>query len=258
MTLTVTDELLDAVGEFDTMLTRSDPAHVWSGVVDGGWLDIGVADGCRLADLVEFAYTWGRHATARPYTSTLLAHRWIDQADADMQTFCFGRAGQPGVVPYAGVPGVVCLGESTPDSVDTFAALLPLGRVSRTPTYTGELQHEAAVLFAAEALGGAAAALDRAVEYAGYRRAYGQEIGRFQAVKHILADAYVGLEQGRGGLVWATESHVVRACSAVARRSQQVVEAAIQVFGGIGFTWELGLHEHYRRALAVQKLLTFG
>jgi hypothetical protein len=274
MTLIASDELHGVVAGFDTLLERTtkredsfDAAEAWAGVAAGGWLDVGAQDNAyRLTDLVEFAFAWGRHAIPLPYTSTLLARRWIDvhEAAADARlTFCFGRPGQPGLVPFGGAQGTVCLGPDGSElaaGVDTFAATLPLGRMAVCPSYQGDLLHEAAVLYAAEALGGARTALDRAIEYAGYRRAYGQEIGRFQAVKHILADAFVQVEIGRGGLVQATQEpdSSVRTCTGVAQRSQTVVEAAIQVFGGIGFTWELGVHEHYRHALAVQKLLSFG
>jgi hypothetical protein len=276
VTLTASAEVSAVAEEFDSVLDRltknaAEPVvdDVWAAVVAGGWLDVGDRNGAepyRLTDLVEFAISWGRHAMPLPYTTTLLARRWITHSQPDdvRLTFAYGRAGETGAVPFAGratclVPGgTVWDGEVA--TVDLFAPTLPIGAAAGVANQPAELAHEATVLFAAEALGGARTALDRAIEYAGIRKAYGQEIGRFQAVQHILADAYVSFEVGRAGLVRAIAepASAVRTALLVARGSQQIVESAIQVFGGIGFTWELGVHQHYRHALAVQKLLSYG
>ena len=116
----------------------------------------------------------------------------------------------------------------------------------------------------AEAYGVGRQALEAAVTFSGQREQFGRRISGFQAVAHMLANAAVGLEAanaGIGRLAYGIEagddiaglelvlSHTVPAAS------RQACEASIQVHGGMGFTWELGLHLYYRRALELQYLL---
>ncbi|MGP9021074.1 acyl-CoA dehydrogenase [Streptomyces sp. BR1] len=126
----------------------------------------------------------------------------------------------------------------------------------------------AAVLFAAEACGTAAWALDTAVQHAKVREQFGRPIGKFQAVKHLCADMLVRLEQSRA-LVWdaarAADSDTgVRglvAALAAATALDTALSCAkdcIQILGGIGFTWEHDAHLHLRRALAARQLLGAG
>ncbi|MFH0180719.1 acyl-CoA dehydrogenase family protein [Streptomyces cacaoi] len=124
----------------------------------------------------------------------------------------------------------------------------------------------AAVLLAAEQVGGAAAALDAAVAYAKIREQYGRPIGSFQAVKHKCADLLVEIESARsaayGGL-WALDAGdqkeiAIAAALAGTFCSEAFVKAAgdnIQVHGGIGFTWEHPAHLYFKRAKSSETLL---
>ncbi|MGW7411643.1 acyl-CoA dehydrogenase [Streptomyces sp. NPDC054863] len=126
----------------------------------------------------------------------------------------------------------------------------------------------AAVLYAAEACGTAARALDTATEYAKVREQFGRPIGQFQAVKHLCADMLVRVEQARA-LVWdaaraVDEAPDVRGLTA-ALAAGTALDAAfscakdcIQVLGGIGFTWEHDAHLYLRRALVARQLLGAG
>jgi alkylation response protein AidB-like acyl-CoA dehydrogenase len=100
--------------------------------------------------------------------------------------------------------------------------------------------------------------LDRTVTYAGERIAFGRPIGGFQAVQHRLADHAVRV---RGmGLAVAEAARVLTASAAGAERAVAIAELGVsghathvlhdllQLTGGIGFTWEHGLHLHARRA----------
>jgi alkylation response protein AidB-like acyl-CoA dehydrogenase len=111
---------------------------------------------------------------------------------------------------------------------------------------------------AAEMLGAASRALDLAVQYAKDRVQFGQPIGSFQAVKHRLADAVVDVEGMRSSVYYAAwclasgapgsslaASAAKAWCSDASRR---VMASALQVHGGIGFTWEHDLHFYVKRA----------
>jgi alkylation response protein AidB-like acyl-CoA dehydrogenase len=118
----------------------------------------------------------------------------------------------------------------------------------------------AAAGLCAEMVGTAQKALDMAVEYAKVRTQFGKPIGAFQAVKHKCVDMMVALETARSlayYACWAVDSRVPEASRAVAMAKAQVSDMAkyvtseaIQVHGGIGFTWEHDMHLYYRRAIA--------
>lgn len=118
----------------------------------------------------------------------------------------------------------------------------------------------ATLLWAADALGGARRALERTVAYAEDRIAFGRPIGSFQAVQHRLADHAVQLrgldllvEAAAVALQTASEDAHRRLLVAAAGVSAGVVPLLhdlVQLTGGIGFTWEYGLHFHQRRAHA--------
>ncbi|WP_405622823.1 acyl-CoA dehydrogenase family protein [Streptomyces sp. NBC_00076] len=124
----------------------------------------------------------------------------------------------------------------------------------------------ASVLLAAEQVGGAAAALDAAVDYAGIRVQYGRPIGSFQGIKHKCADMLVEIESARsaayGGL-WALDADdeaeiAIAAALAQAFCSETFTRVAadnIQVHGGIGFTWEHPAHLYFKRAKSSEVLL---
>ncbi|MDT5078260.1 MAG: hypothetical protein QOJ80_2897 [Mycobacterium sp.] len=130
------------------------------------------------------------------------------------------------------------------------------------------LRDALAVHRAFDALGAAARLLDLTVSYAGQREQFGAPIGSFQAVKHHCADMAVAVEASRAAL-WAAALALdtasgaapspvaslaparTRAASAAAAYAKaaaaRVAGNALQVHGGIGFTWEHDLHLFLRR-----------
>ncbi len=124
------------------------------------------------------------------------------------------------------------------------------------------------VAVAAESLGGAQRCLDTTVSYVKERRQFGRVIGSFQAVKHTLADLLVQVEMARSAVDRAVEvattspddlDALVEA-SLVAQiwcsDAYRLVSAeAVQLHGGIGFTWEHDAHLYFRRARANATLL---
>jgi alkylation response protein AidB-like acyl-CoA dehydrogenase len=117
----------------------------------------------------------------------------------------------------------------------------------------------AAVAATAEGLGAASAALELAVAYALEREQYGRPIGGFQALRHLLAEQHFQRETAWATVLYAAAALEERTAdagraAAVAKASgaaatKSVVEGALQVFGGVGFTREHDLHLLYRRAL---------
>jgi len=115
---------------------------------------------------------------------------------------------------------------------------------------------------ALEAAGIAQRALELAVEHARTREQFGRPIGAYQAVSHPLANTYVESELARSLAYWAAwclaeddEEAPVAAAAAKSFAGDTAVaacERAIQVLGGIGFTWEHPLHTYYKRALEIQ------
>lgn len=113
-----------------------------------------------------------------------------------------------------------------------------------------------AVVTAHEQVGGAQALLFTGRDYANTRRAFGQPIGAFQSVKHRLAELYALVEIARANCIDAaakvgTAAFMQAACSARLTATEAYDTAArdvVQIHGGIGTTWEAGLHLHMRRA----------
>jgi alkylation response protein AidB-like acyl-CoA dehydrogenase len=116
----------------------------------------------------------------------------------------------------------------------------------------------AAIAVAAEAIGVGTGAIRLAVDYAKTRNAFGRPIGSFQGVSHQLADVYAAVETARSLVhfaAWAVDAGesgrsaaAASAKSAACSAARDASASAIQVHGGIGFTWDSDVHLYYRRA----------
>ena len=123
----------------------------------------------------------------------------------------------------------------------------------------------ATVALTAELVGGMQRSLDVTVEYAKTRKQFGKPIGIFQAVQHQCADMYLETESARSAVyyaAWALQENSPDAAAAVSiakiyasDAARTVGNRAIQVHGGMGFTWESELHLYYRRAKASETFL---
>ena len=101
-------------------------------------------------------------------------------------------------------------------------------------------------------------ALDLVIDYVSGREQFGVPIGSFQAVKHQVVDMYVAIERARALGYFAAvtiaegdgrRSLAASMAKAAAGDAQRLVfQHGIQLFGGIGFTWENDLHLYLRRA----------
>jgi acyl-CoA dehydrogenase len=124
-----------------------------------------------------------------------------------------------------------------------------------------DLLARVAVVLAFEQVGVAEACLERARLFANERQAFGQPIGKFQAIKHRIAEIYVATELARGAALRAVlalrddaDDLVIRAGAArlcAIEAGELAAREAIQTHGAIGVTWEHDLHLYYRRSRAL-------
>jgi len=118
------------------------------------------------------------------------------------------------------------------------------------------------MIAATEMTGIAAKVLDTAIDYAGKRTQFDKPIGSFQAIKHRCADMAVAVDASRSAAyyaAWALAEASEDRAKAVSMAKSYCGDAArfacnegIQIHGGIGFTWELGLHYYLRRAKVLE------
>jgi alkylation response protein AidB-like acyl-CoA dehydrogenase len=139
-----------------------------------------------------------------------------------------------------------------------------VGEVDRGWAVVGPTLQRAAVGAAAEMLGAARRCMDMSVEYAKVRQQFGQPIGMFQAIKHACAEMLLEVENSHAATyyaAWALDAGSPDAALAVSAAkayvgdaSRKVCGSAIQVHGGIGFTWEYDLHLYVKRAKHLEPL----
>lgn len=139
----------------------------------------------------------------------------------------------------------------------------PLGELSAEQL--GRWQALALTATSADLVGCARGAQALAVDYAKVREQYGNTIGSYQAVAHLLAESQALIEGSVSVLrhaAWAVDElppeEAIRAGQIAklycARSAQTVCETAIQVHGGIGNTWECLAHVYLRRAMTSAEL----
>lgn len=253
---------------------------------DGG-IGLGTVEAAVLVEQV------GRHGAPAPFTPTLLAVDALARA-GEVDTAAALVSGErlacvawdpAAPVPYApsadlaivvGVDGVYALDLPDPPRREPAMDLTrELGWLEFDPTRARRiggpearerLVDRGAVFAAADLLGTAGRALDLTVEYAKERVQFGRPIGSFQAVKHRCADMLVDVEGMRSTVYWAAwaiaaddaDASVAASTAKVwcTDASKRVMASALQVHGGIGFTWEHDLHFSMKRAHLDQ--LAFG
>ncbi|MER7725700.1 acyl-CoA dehydrogenase family protein [Streptomyces sp. NPDC096323] len=272
-------------GRFGRDGTRA--AHERGGGVDRAlWKELGEAGffalrlpeaaggvGLGLAESVLLFEEVGRALLPGPLAATQLAAGVVKGAAEGEAVVALAEAGRP-VGHLEGADALLVLdgggarvvsggalrrlvGEARPvRSVDPGT---PLWRVPDLSVYEGEvlpdgarLRCEGALLAAAEQLGNAARSLEAAVQHAGEREQFGAPIGAFQAVKHLCAGMLVRTEPARGAVyAAAVTADPVEAAGAKLLADGAAVENArdcLQVYGGMGFTWEADVHLRLKRS----------
>ena len=280
----------DADG-FDAALWKAMTDQGWLGVelpeADGG-LGMGTVEAAVLLEEL------GRHVAPVPYLQSALAlgalHRagrtdWVDRllAGDAIGTVASKRGGLTIAAPLADVAVVidgdalllVDLGDRRPAREPAMDLTRPVGWLTVADGEGERIggDHEARTLLdraaaghAAEMLGAADRVLTMAVDYAKEREQFGQPIGSFQAVKHRCADMLVDVEGMRSSVYYAAWSigadHADASIAASTAKvwcsdaAKRVMASALQVHGGIGFTWEHDLHLFLKRSQLDQ--VSFG
>jgi len=121
-----------------------------------------------------------------------------------------------------------------------------------------------AALVTAEAVGSAEAALKITTDFANERIQFGEQIGKFQSVKHPLADIYVDVESFRSLVyyaIWALDQDADDARVAVSRAKAYCADGfpqagimGVQLHGGVGYTWEYDIQLYLKRAKWVRPM----
>ncbi|OAA18300.1 acyl-CoA dehydrogenase [Frankia sp. EI5c] len=244
--LTATLAVGDLTGEIDTAGVTTTAAAA----DDGGWTLTGtkrfVVDGDTAGLLLLAARAGGEVA--------LFA---VDAAAVD------AAAGGPPGLRREPLPNLDLTRPLATVTLDGVPATRLAGDAAAVLARVGDL---VAAALAAEQAGGAAAALEMAVEYAKIRVQFGRPIGSFQAIKHRCADLLCEIEAARVAAEAATamlaagdpEGPLAASLAAAwcATAYTHAAKENIQIHGGIGFTWEHPAHLYLRRAKTAE--LLFG
>jgi alkylation response protein AidB-like acyl-CoA dehydrogenase len=283
----------EALREEARAYLSANPEPSWKDLAELGWTGVSVAeeDGGAGLGFVEEAVLLeelGRALYKGPYLSTigivlpaLPAELQAEVAAGETSwTLAFGPL-VPDLdtadrIAIVGGDGIYELEGAEREVLQTTDDTRPLGvvrggepgrRLADTDVLE-EIRQRSLAALAIEACGVARRALEYAIEHAASREQFGKRIGVYQAVSHPLADAYTRLELGRSLALWAAwcvaerdEQAPVAAAAAksfAAEAAVGVCETAIQVHGGIGFTWEHVLHRLYKRALWIESFAASG
>jgi alkylation response protein AidB-like acyl-CoA dehydrogenase len=154
------------------------------------------------------------------------------------------------------------------DAIDPTRRHGRVGSGSTGEALQGDVQaalDRALVAVSAELVGVCQRALDMTVEYVKERKQFGVPVGTFQAVHHSAAQMLIDTEGGRSATyyaAWAADAEPERLPMAAAMAKawtsdggRSVTGSAIQLHGGIGFTWEADVHWLYKRAQLDSALL---
>jgi alkylation response protein AidB-like acyl-CoA dehydrogenase len=148
-------------------------------------------------------------------------------------------------------------------------ASLPAGDLIADAATARRWQQAGAVLTAAYQVGMAHACVERSTLYSLERFQFDRPVGSFQAIKHLLADALVRAEVARTAVHAAAVTlddpevgHLARAVAGAKLLAGEAAlknaKAAIQVHGGMGFTWEVDMHLYLKRAWLLETVFGTG
>lgn len=254
-----------------TYVEAAEPPVSWAALAAAGWDQFGLmedGEGPSRRDLLAVAAEWGYGSIQLPLLTTLVARRHSTLASEVSGPVTFSLAyGTQSLIPYASIPDITYI--EAIGSPDEQARAVPEGRdhdldrvnrgriVDEVSTLPEVMALELAIVLGGEALGGAERLLADTVEFVKTREQFGRPVGSFQAVKHKLANAAVAVESAETALILSSQSDAdtYDAVLFAVDRCIDVAEIAIQAHGGIGFTWEAGLHFPYRTMLSTRRIV---
>jgi acyl-CoA dehydrogenase len=267
--------LAERVGAHATPLPLVDSAVAARLVGGGGELaDVAAGEAPAALAVVEGRGGWGLRnlsaAEADGADGVRLTATKLDVHHAELARAFVAIAdldGEPVAVAVAAGSAGVEVGAASSLDPSCATATVAFDGVAAEAAIGGEQLRAAlavgTVATAAEAVGAASRSLAMAVEYAKEREQFGRPIGSFQALQHLLAEMYVKRETAWSSVLFAAaalEEGLDEAPRAVAvakahgcRASREIVEGALQVLGGIGFTWEHDVHLLQRRVLDCER-----
>jgi alkylation response protein AidB-like acyl-CoA dehydrogenase len=264
-----------------------DDAKLWAELSELGWPGIAVDEGSGgqglgMVELCALLEELGYACAVTPFLGTVLAALAIAHAGSEEQKAAWlpklasgeatgSLAIRDGIAPDADGADVIVVvdGDSATlvtGGADPAGAIDPTRRYGRVTAPAGEplpgdvaaALARAQVAVSAELLGICQRALDMTVEYVKERKQFGVPVGSFQAVQHKAAQMLLDTESVRSVsyyAAWAADADPehLAAAAAMAKASasqaaRSVTSAAIQLHGGIGFTWEADVHWLFKRA----------
>ena len=144
-------------------------------------------------------------------------------------------------------------------------AAIPLGPAGGAAASFARTMIEASVCLANEMVGGADRLREDSLAYAMMRMQFGKPIASFQSMKHKQADMLLEVELAKSAAYYAAASlddgdadamasaHLAKACAS--ESYMQTAVHAVQIHGGIGFTWDNDTHLWFKRAKSSEVLL---
>ena len=261
---------------------------LWKELAELGWPGIAVAEehggqGLGAVELAILCEELGRTVAPVPFLPTVLAATLIEHAGSDAQRERWlpglaggeltGAAGDTPELVHGGAGAAVIVildgdgarlvdgAEAEPAaSIDPTrpAATLSGDAGEPLPGDVGAAADRALVAVAAELVGVCDRALEMTVAYVKDRKQFGTPVGAYQAVSHRCAQMLLETEGARAAVsfaAWAADADPERlpeaaamAKAAASDAGRDVTAAAIQLHGGIGFTWEADVHWLFKRA----------
>ncbi|WP_172386770.1 acyl-CoA dehydrogenase family protein [Streptomyces sp. MNP-20] len=224
---------------------------LWRALGEAGFFALGVPEtrgglGLGAAEAVLVFEEAGRALLPGPLAATFLAAGDVEGA-ATGEVVVTAVDGT--LVPWLDAADIV-LGDAA--GAEALRSVDPLTPLHRVPDGRAGAPGDASLLLAAEQLGSACRTRDLAVQHAREREQFGRPVGAFQAVKHLCAELLVRTEVTRAAVYAAAVTGdpgevagaKLLADDAAARNARD----CLQVYGGMGFTWEADVHLHLKRA----------
>ncbi len=228
------------------------------------WLP-GLASGDLLGTvaLAEGGGDWAPESWRAEAAETISAAKTFVPHAQHADVILVGSAGGRFALVEKDAAGIRCSAVESSDWTRPLARVefsgSPAELLPESPELAQNVVDTGLVLLAADAYGGARRLLDMCVDHALNREQCGVKIGSFQGLKHQLADLALEIEPNRG-LYWyaahllegAEENASRMASLAKAHNSDRFADtarAAVEIHGGIGFTWEGDVQIWAKRAL---------